>query len=165
MPILTLVVAIVNLVLLGAVHGVFFTYSNSVVPGLDRVGAERAVASMRSMNVAIVNPTFLATFAGPVITSSATGILLLSLDETTPALLFLVAAAVYLVGCLIVTGRLNVPMNNALENSTSTDWERLWADFSPRWRRWNTVRTVSSMVALVLCGVGLGLWGFSPSGP
>jgi uncharacterized membrane protein len=100
-----------------------------------------------------------------VITSSATGILLLSLDETTPALLFLVAAAVYLVGCLIVTGRLNVPMNNALENSTSTDWERLWADFSPRWRRWNTVRTVSSMVALVLCGVGLGLWGFSPSGP
>lgn len=156
---LTLVVAIVNLVLLGAVYGVFFTYSNSVVPGLDRLDPEHAVASMRSMNVAIINPRFLATFAGPLLTSAATGFLLLALDESTAALLFLAAAAVYLVGCLIVTGALNVPMNNVLENSTTTDWSRLWSDFSPRWRRWNTVRTVSSMAALVLCGAGLYLWG------
>jgi uncharacterized membrane protein len=156
---LTLITAVVNLVLLAAVFGVFFTYSNSVVPGLDRVDPEKAVAAMRGMNVAIVNPRFLATFLGPVLTAAATGFLLLGLDETTPAYLFLAAAVVYLLGCLVVTGRLNVPMNNALENSTSTDWARRWADFSPRWRRWNTVRTISSMVALVLCGVGLHLWG------
>ena len=155
MVVLTLVVASVNLVLLGAVYGVFFTYSNSVVPGLDRIDPERAVAAQRSMNVAIINPRFLATFIGPVITSAATGFLLLGLDETPAALLFFAAAVIYLVGSLVITGRVNVPMNNALENSTSTDWARRWADFSPRWRRWNTVRTVTSMVALVLCGIGM----------
>lgn len=149
---LTLVVAFVHLVLLGAVYGVFFAYSNSVVPGLDKT--EQATATMRSINVVIVNPRFLATFVGPVITAAATGFLLLGIDETTPALLYLAAAVVYLLGCLAVTGRVNVPMNNALENGTLT-----WADYAPRWRRWNTVRTVSSMVALVLSGAGLYVWG------
>lgn len=149
---LTLVVAFVHLVLLGAVYGVFFAYSNSVVPGIDKT--EQATATMRSINVVIVNPRFLATFVGPVITAAATGFLLLGIDETTPALLYLAAAVVYLLGCLAVTGRVNVPMNNALENGTLT-----WADYAPRWRRWNTVRTVSSMVALVLSGAGLYVWG------
>jgi uncharacterized membrane protein len=155
MVVLTLVVASANLVLLGAVYGVFFTYSNSVVPGLDRIDPERAVAAQRSMNVAIINPRFLATFIGPLLTSTATGFLLLGLDETTAAWLFFAAAALYLLGCLVVTGRINVPMNNALENGHSTDWAQRWADFSPRWRRWNTVRTVTSMIALVLCGIGM----------
>lgn len=154
METLTLVVAFVNLVLLGAVYGVFFAYSNSVVPGLQKTEHAQATATMRSINVAIINPRFLATFVGPVVTTAATGFLLLSIDETTPALLYFAAAVVYLLGCLVVTGRLNVPMNNALEDGTLT-----WADYAPRWRRWNTVRTVSSMVALVLCGAGLYVWG------
>jgi uncharacterized membrane protein len=152
METLTLVVAFLNLVLLGAVYGVFFAYSNSVVPGLDKT--EHATASMRSINVVIINPRFLATFLGPLVTSAATGFLLLGIDESTAALLYFAAAVVYLLGSLAVTGRLNVPMNNALEAGTLT-----WADYAPRWRRWNTVRTVSSMVALVLSGVGLYIWG------
>jgi uncharacterized membrane protein len=156
---ITLIAAFGNLLLLAAVYGVFFTYSNSVVPGLDNADPEKAVEAMRKMNVSIINPAFLATFIGPVITAALTGFLLLGLGERTPALLFLIAAVVYLLGCLVVTGRINVPLNNALENSTSTDWRQRWADFSPRWRRWNTVRTASSGVALILCGVGLYLWG------
>lgn len=154
METLTLVVAFVNLVLLGAVYGVFFAYSNSVVPGLDKTEPAQATAAMRDINVVIINPRFLATFVGPVVTTAATGFLLLGIDETTPALLYFAAAVVYLLGSLVVTGRLNVPMNNALEDGTLT-----WADYAPRWRRWNTVRTVSSMVALVLSGAGLYVWG------
>lgn len=159
MLILTLIAAFLNLLLLAAVFGVYFTYSNSVVPGLDKADPEKAVEAMRQMNVAIINPAFLATFMGPVVTSAVTGFLLLGLDEDTSAYLFLAAAVVYLLGSLVVTGRVNVPLNNALENSTSTDWQQRWADFSPRWRRWNTVRTLSSGAALVLCGVGFYLWG------
>jgi uncharacterized membrane protein len=156
---LTLIAAFLNLVLLAAVFGVFFAYSTSVVPGLDRADPEKAVEAMRGMNVAIINPAFLATFVGPVITSAVTGFLLLGLDENTSAYLFLAGAAVYLVGSLVITGRINIPLNNALEDSTSTDWQQRWADFSPRWRRWNAVRTVASAVALLLCGVGLYVWG------
>ena len=150
----TLVVAFLNLVLLAAVLGVYFTYSNSVVPGLDRIAPEAAAAAMSSMNVAIMNPRFLTSFLGPVLTSAATGFLLLGLDETTPAYLFLSAAVVYLVGGVVITMRVNVPMNNALEKGAMR-----WAEFSPRWRRWNTVRTLASTVALVLCGAGMYLWG------
>jgi uncharacterized membrane protein len=156
---LTLIAAFLNLVLLAAVFGVFFTYSNSVVPGLDNADPEKAVEAMRRMNVAIINPRFLATFIGPLITSAATGFLLLGLDENVPAYLSLAAAATYLVGCLVITGRVNIPLNNALENSTSTDWRQRWADFSPRWRRWNTVRTLASGTALLLSGISLYLWG------
>jgi uncharacterized membrane protein len=156
---LTLIAAFLNLVLLAAVFGVFFTYSNSVVPGLDKADAATAVEAMRRMNVAIINPTFLLTFIGPVVTSAATGFLLLGLDESTPAFLYFGAAVVYLFGSHVVTGRINVPLNNALENSTSTDWARRWADFSPRWRRWNNVRLVLSGVSLVLSGIGFYLWG------
>lgn len=155
----TLIAAFLNLVLLAAVYGVFFTYSNSVVPGLDNADPEKAVEGMRKINVAIINPTFLATFIGPVVTSAVTGFLLLGIDEGTAALLYFIAAVVYLLGCLVITGRINVPLNNALENSSSTDWAQRWTDFSPRWRRWNTVRTLSSGVALILCGVGLYLMG------
>jgi uncharacterized membrane protein len=154
METLTLVVAFVNLVLLGAVYGVFFSFSNSVVPGLEKTEHAQATAAMRSINVVIINPRFLATFVGPVVTTAATGFLLLGIDQTTPALLYFAAAVVYLLGSLVVTGRLNVPMNNALEDGTLA-----WADYAPRWRRWNTVRTVSSMVALVLSGAGLYVWG------
>lgn len=156
---LTVVVALVHLVLLAAVFGVFFTYANSVVPGLDGIDPEHAVAAMRRINVVIVNPVFLATFLGPVITGVTTGVLLLSLDEATAGYLFLAAAAVHLVAGIIVTGRLNIPLNNALENNTSTDWAARWAAFSPSWRRWNMVRTVGCMVALVLSGLGLHVWG------
>ena len=159
MLIVTVIAALLTLVLLAGAYGVFFAYSNSVMPGLDQVAAEKAVDAMRRINIVIVNPVFLASFIGPVITGAATGFLLLGLGENTSAYLFFAAAVVYLIGGIIISGRLNIPLNNALENSASTDWDTRWADFSPKWQRWNTVRAFLSMVALVLCGVGLYLWG------
>ncbi|MCA1655290.1 MAG: DUF1772 domain-containing protein [Pseudonocardiaceae bacterium] len=156
---LTLVVALLTLALLASIFGVFFAYSNSVVPALDRVEAERAVDAMRKVNTVIVNPLFLLTFIGPVITGAVTGFLLLGLAEHTSAYLFFAATATYLVGGVILTSRMNIPLNNALENSTSTDWEKRWADFSPRWRRWNTIRGFLALAALILCGLGLYTWG------
>ena len=89
----------------------------------------------------------------------ATGFLLLGLGESTPAYLYFAAAVSYLVGCQGVTGRINVPLNNALEDSTSTDRPRRWPEFSPRWRRWNTVRIACGGIALILCGLGRYVWG------
>lgn len=156
---LTLIVALLTHVLLAGAYGVFFTYSNSVVPGLDQVSAEKAVEAMRRINVVIVNPIFMLFFLGPVVTGAVTGFLLLGLDEGAAALWFFAATAIYLIGGVILSGAVNIPLNNALENSTSTDWEKRWADFSPRWKKSNTVRALLSMVALALSGIGLYVWG------
>lgn len=154
----TLIAAFLNLLLLGAVFGVFFTYSNSIIPGLNQTDPEKAVETMRKMNVAIINPTFMATFIGPVLTSTATAILMLTQDEPQAATLYFTAAAIYFLGCHAVTGKINIPLNNTLENNTSTNWQTRWSNFSPKWRRWNTVRTLSSGTALLLCTTGLYLW-------
>ncbi len=155
---LTLILAVLTFVLLAGAYGVFFTYSNSVVPGLDQVDAEQAVAAMRRINVVIVNPLFLLSFIGPVVTGAVTGFLLLGLDEGTSALLFFASAVVYLFGGIVLTGTVNIPLNNALENSTSTDWAQRWADFSPRWKKSNHARALLAMVALALAGIGLYTW-------
>jgi uncharacterized membrane protein len=75
------------------------------------------------------------------------------------AALFLGAAAVYLVGGLVLTMTINVPMNEELAGvavPASVEAARhIWDDYSGRWQTWNIVRTVCSGISLILAAVGL----------
>ena len=68
--------------------------------------------------------------------------------------LFLGAAAVYLVGGLILTMAINVPMNEELAAvavpASVEAAQHIWDDYSGRWQTWNIVRTVCSGVSLIL---------------
>lgn len=154
---LTIIAALITTVQLAGMYGLFFTFSNSVLPGLDAVDPEQAVAAMRGINVKIVNPLFMLHFIVSLVVGAATGFLLLAQSETTPAVFFFAATGVYLV-VFMITGSQNIPLNNALDKSPSTDYRQVWADFSPRWLRLNHVRTVLSMVSVVLAGLGLFTW-------
>ena len=165
MDVLTVVVAMIALLLCGTVTGVFFTYSNSVLPGLNALPPGQAVRAMSSMNREIINPSFLTTFVGTPIAAAVAGVLLLVVDATGPALLFFGAAAVYVLGAVAPTGAVNVPLNNALDASAASADEaeaaRAWSDFFGRWLRWNNCRTVASLAALLLMGIGLLTWNYS----
>ena len=154
---LTIIIALLTTVQLAGMYGLFLTFSNSVLPGLDAIEPEQAVRAMRSINVKIVNPLFILHFVVTLVTSAVTGVLLLAQSETTPAIFFFAATGVYLI-VFLITGSQNIPLNNALDKSTSTDYHQVWADFSPRWLRLNHVRTVLCMVSVVLAGVGLFTW-------
>jgi uncharacterized membrane protein len=154
---LTIIAALITTVQLAGMYGHFFTFSNSVLPGLDAAEPEQAVAAMRSINVKIVNPLFMLHFIVSLVVGAATGFLLLAQSETTPAVFFFAATGVYLV-VFMITGSQNIPLNNALDKNPSTDYRQVWADFSPRWLRLNHVRTVLSMVSVVLAGLGLFTW-------
>ncbi|OLF15376.1 anthrone oxygenase family protein [Actinophytocola xanthii] len=162
MDVLTAVAATVALVLTGAVAGVFFAFSTSVLPGLDAIRPGPAVAAMTSMNRAILNPLFLTSFVGPPLVAALTGVLLFTRDATAAALLFLAAAAVYVLGAIAPTAAVNVPLNNALlaapEPTDDAQAARVWSAYSPRWTRWNHWRAVASLAALALEGVGLMIW-------
>jgi uncharacterized membrane protein len=154
---LTIIAALITTVQLAGMYGLFFTFSNSVLPGLDAAEPEQAVAAMRSINVKIVNPLFMLHFIVSLVVGAATGFLLLAQSETTPAVFFFAATGVYLV-VFMITGSQNIPLNNALDKNSSTDYRQVWADFSPRWLRLNHVRTVLCMVSVVLAGLGLFTW-------
>ncbi|MCC5574854.1 DUF1772 domain-containing protein [Microtetraspora sp. AC03309] len=159
---LTAVSAAVALLLTGAIAGLFYGYSVSVMPAFDGIAAEQAVAAMRSVNEKILNGRFFASFLGTPLASAVTGGLLLALGETTAAVLFFAAAATYVLGAFFPTAVVNVPMNRALAAATvpadPAEAARLWAEFSGRWTRWNTIRAVFCLVSLLLVGLAVFLW-------
>ena len=162
MDVVTVIVALVGLVLAGAAAGLFFTFSNSVMPGLDAIPPQQAMAAMTSMNQKIINPLFLLAFVGSPFVALAAGVLLL-FQDTGAAWWFIAAGVVYFLGAIAPTARINVPMNNALDATPvpadDAEAARVWSDYSTRWTRWNHWRAVFSLGALALMGSGLLVWG------
>jgi len=161
MKILTGLSATTTLLLTGAVAGVFFAYSVSVMIGLDAIRPEQAIAAMRSINDKIQNAVFLATFLLTPVAAAVTGVLLLVLGQRTAGIVFFLAAAVYVVGALVPSFAVNIPMNDTLDAArpSAAEAARVWSDYSSRWTLWNHVRTVSSLISVGLVGLGLFLWG------
>jgi uncharacterized membrane protein len=102
-------------------------------------------------------PAFLLTPVAAVIT----GVLLLVLGQRAAGIVFFLAAAAYVLGALVPSFAVNIPMNDALDTARvpAAGAARVWSDYSSRWTLWNHVRTVSSGVSLLLVGLGLFLWG------
>ena len=153
--------ATTTLLLTGAVAGLFFAYSVSVMMGLDAIRPEQAIAAMRSINEKIQNAVFLASFLLAPVAAVVTGVLLLVLGQRTAGVVFFLAAATYVLGTLIPSFAVNIPMNDALDAArpSAAEAARVWSDYSSRWTLWNHVRTVSSLLSMVLVGLGLFLWG------
>ncbi|MBF8187141.1 DUF1772 domain-containing protein [Nonomuraea sp. K274] len=137
------VLPLVTLVLHGALAGLFYAFSMSVMPGLNAVEPAQAEAAMRSVNRKILNPWLYVAFLGAPLAALAAGLL-------TGNVWFYAAAGVNFAGSFLVTVAVNVPMNNAINAGTMP-----WKDYSPRWTGWNTLRAVASFASLVLVGIGL----------
>ncbi|WP_250213668.1 anthrone oxygenase family protein [Acrocarpospora catenulata] len=157
MMVVTAVLAALTLVLTGWIAGLFYAYSVSVMIALDAIAPEHAVATMRSINIRIQNPAFFASFLGTLPAAILTGVLLLIDGQTTPGILFLAAAAAYLFGTFVPTVAVNIPLNNALDASTDPA-PQTWTAFSPRWTRWNHLRTLGSTASLLLVGLAITTW-------
>jgi uncharacterized membrane protein len=155
--------AAITLALTGAVAGLFYAFSISVMRGLDGIDAAAAIPAMQSINRKILNPVFLATFMLAPVAAAVTGGLLLWLDQIPAAVVFFAAAATYVLGAFLPTVVVNVPMNETLDVATiPTDpgeAERLWTTYSVRWTRWNTARAALSTISLLLVGLALFGWG------
>lgn len=156
---LFVVAAALALLMTGTMTGILGAFSVSVMPALDRIPAEQAVAAMRSINRVILNPVFLLMFIGAPVAAAAAGLLGFPLGQGAAAWLFLAAAAVYLLGVIMPTAVVNVPLNNRLDageaQPSGEEAARMWAAHSPRWTRWNTGRTLLGAVSLLLIGLGL----------
>lgn len=143
--------------------GFFFAYSISVMWGLDAAAPGSAIDSMQGINTTIQNAWFFPTFFGVPVFAALAAIVFWSMGLRGAGIAFGLAALAYLIGAFGVTVTINVPMNEALGRASippEVEAARtLWTDYSVRWTWWNHVRTLSSIVSTLLCGVAIFLAG------
>jgi uncharacterized membrane protein len=123
----------------GLMAGLFAAYSYAVMPGLGRTGDRTFVDAMQQTNAAILNGWFGICFGGAVIFAAVAVLLHLG----RPGLPWIVAGLVLYVAVLVVTFRVNVPLNDALA-AAGPDPAAARSAFEGTWVRWNVVRAVLS---------------------
>lgn len=150
-PALTFLAAIGS----GLLAGLYFAYSNSVMPALAKLPAAQGAAAFNHVNVVILNPMFLGLFMGVALLSAL--LIVAAFLGWTPKPMWVIAgAALYLIGHIAVTMAINVPMNNALAAAgDSAHAAQVWTAMLDRWVFWNSVRAAACTVAMVAFIVAL----------
>jgi uncharacterized membrane protein len=127
----------------GLMAGLFVGFAYSVMPGLGRSSDRTMIEAMQNINKAIVTPWFLLLFAGPIPLLILAAVLAWR-GQGRPALPWILAAlALYLIAFLI-TGGVNVPLNDQLAEAGNPrhvlDLSAIRSDFESKWVAWNIAR-------------------------
>jgi len=141
----------------GLTAGIFYAFSTFVMAAFARLPAEQGIAAMNSINVAVINPWFMAVFMGTPVLCVIIAIMAVLRWSEPGSLLVLAASAIYIVGSFGVTMFFNVPLNDALAAATPTSSEgaALWARYLTQWTWWHHVRTALPLLAMLLFIIGL----------
>jgi len=141
----------------GVMAGLFFAFSVSVMKALARLPSAEGIAAMQSINVAIINPVFLAVFLGTAVACLLVMIAALLRWHNPGAVYLLIGGALYLVGTFLVTLVFNVPKNNALASVAPANPESasLWTDYLSKWTAWNHVRAAAALAAAASLTIAL----------
>jgi uncharacterized membrane protein len=135
----------------GLIAGLLFTFSNFVMKALGKTQPTQGISAMQSINITILNPLFLLIFMGTAVTSIFLPVSLLWRGEQPNSIFLIIGSLSYIVGVMGVTIVFNVPMNNRLEavEAESNEAHTLWQQYLTDWTRWNHVRTVASVLAML----------------
>jgi uncharacterized membrane protein len=141
----------------GLMAGLFFAFSVSVMKALARLPSAEGIAAMQSINVAIINPVFLAAFFGTAAACVIVMIAALLRWHDPGAIYLLIGGTLYLVGTLLVTVAFNVPKNNALASVAPANAEStsVWTDYLSKWTAWNHVRAAAALAAATSLTIAL----------
>ena len=154
--------AVTTLVLVAAigsalVGGIFYAFSSFVMKALSRIPANEGIAAMQSINIVVLNPSFLGLFMGTTVVSVLVAIVAVSGWGTPAAPFWLAGAVAYFLGTFAVTAFGNVPLNDQLAAVSALDpeTEELWLHYLDRWTQLNTLRTLAAAGAAVMFVIGL----------
>lgn len=115
-------------VLTGLLAGVYAAFLLAVMPALHSQPDDVFIAVMNRINVVIVNPVFMVLFLGaPIVTA-----VLLRWDRDAITISAVVAAVL----AVVITGAVELPLNDALADGGSRD------AFETPWIVWHVLRTL-----------------------
>jgi uncharacterized membrane protein len=137
----------------GLIAGLLAAFAYAVMPGLGRTDDRTFVTAMARINESIMNGWFAVIFGGALVFTVG-GIALHLWAENPAALGWNTAALVLYLVALVITGVVNVPLNNGLAGDEQTAAPATARRrFETRWVRWNTARAVAATAAVgCLCG-------------
>jgi uncharacterized membrane protein len=129
--------------------GAFYAFSTFVMAALGRVPVPEGIRAMQQINITVINAWFMTALFGTGLACVALAIVALFDWDGDYGPFLIVAAALYVIGCLAVTMAFNVPRNDALAalEPESTEAASVWRRYLIEWTAWNTVRTIASLAA------------------
>jgi uncharacterized membrane protein len=136
----------------GLVAGLLAAFAVAVMPALRRADDRTFVDVMQKINVAIINPVFVTAFVGGLLLTIAAAALHLQ-EGQRHGLPWIVAGLVLYVVMLVITNRMNIPLNDQLDAvgdpRRAVDLHTVRQRFEDPWIAWNIVRTIANVAA---CG-------------
>jgi uncharacterized membrane protein len=135
----------------GLMAGVFGLYAHTIMPGLATTDDRTFVGAFQAIDRAIINVWFIPVFFGALILTAIAAVLSIG-EERNDALPWAVAAFVLYLPVVVITMRVNVPLNDAIKAAGDPDrigdLAAVRRDFDEStWRRWNLFRAIASTVA------------------
>ncbi|WP_424217524.1 DUF1772 domain-containing protein (plasmid) [Streptomyces sp. BI20] len=140
----------------GLVAGLFWGFGISVMPALRQTDDRTLIEVMQRINRVILNGWFLLGYLGTALFTALAAALTWFAPNPHPTPLPVTAALVVYLASLAVTGRINIPLNNALEAAgppehlTPAEATALRTRFESPWTRANRVRTLLCTLTLAL---------------
>ena len=138
----------VSTLLCGLVAGFVFAFTSVVMPGIQSLNDRDFLRAFKAMDGVIQHnqPLFLVVWIGSVVVLLISFMLSFWYLEGIEHLLFIVAAAAYLLGVQLPTATINIPLNNwmqgqDLDSATDPAIQEARSRFESRWIKWNAIRT------------------------
>ena len=149
------VTLLLSIIFCSLVAGLLFGFAIVVMPGIAKLSDKEYLLTFKHMDGIIQNnqPLFVLVCAGSILSVILT--LVLGIMNLKGEQLYLLAgaASLYLVGVKFPTFRVNIPLNNELQNLDIEELEETQAKssrtkFETPWNRWNRIRTINAIVAV-----------------
>jgi uncharacterized membrane protein len=162
MPFRTFLIFVSTLAL-GLIAGLFYAYEVMVMRGFAQMSDVDFITAMQSVNATIRNPAFASSFFGAAILAVFAALFHIGEWRQAKDFLILAASLIYILGALLLSARINVPMNEwlALQGPAALmpNPGAIRARYEQDWVFWNPVRTLISGLAFALMAAALWLDG------
>lgn len=134
------------------VAGVFQSFSDFVMAGLERAKPSAGIESMQQINRTVFRSVFLTAFLSLVPLTGGFALYAMSQVNAPGRTFVIAAAATYFVAVFVVTVAFNVPMNRQLDrlDRASREAAAYWRTYGKVWTRWNHLRTIGSAATAAL---------------
>ena len=152
------IILVVTTLLCSLVAGFLFAFAVVAMPGIGRLDDRSFIRAFQVIDGVIQDnqPLFMFVWVGSIVALVLATALGLSEIDGMNRTVLIAAVIIYLLGVQLPTARVNIPLNNKIQelnvdHMNDREASDARTEFEGRWNRWNRIRTVvATFVALAL---------------